>query len=113
MESSTIKNRKITASSFYRDSRYGVNLKPENARLHNDEYWAAAKGDLTDPWIQVDLMHTTIVTGIITQGSRDYYEYFDEWITHLQIEYGDSEDSLVYILENGQKKVSKKKYLKK
>ena len=100
MESRAIKNDQITASSSF----YSQN-NAWDARLNNVKYWAAATRHPSDPWIQVDLSCSTIVTGIITQGSADEY---DEWITHLQIQYGDSEDSLVYILENGQEKVSKK-----
>ena len=52
-----------------------------------------------NPWIQVDLLRSTVVTGIITQGSAHAPE---EWVTNLQIQYGDSVDTLRYILENGQ-----------
>ena len=110
MESRAIKRNQITASSFY--SKDGVKLRARDGRLHNDKYWATAMNDLTHPWIQVNLSRITIVTGIITQGSAydntyDYMSYpYDEWVTNLQIQYGDSDDSLMYILEDGQHKVS-------
>ena len=95
MENGDITNNQITASSFY--SEYF----PWRGRLNNASCWVASKGYPAKPWIQVDLLHLTVVTGIITQGS----EAFNVRATSLQIQYGDSENSLVFILENGIPKV--------
>ena len=100
MENTDIKDDQITASSYYTGSG---GLQAWKGRLNNDDYWATASGKPKDPWIQVDLLHSTVVTGVITQGSAHSYQ---EWVTDLQIQYGDSEDSLMYVLENGQPKVS-------
>ena len=98
MESRTISNGQITASSFFRG------LEALEGRLNNNDYWATATAlYATDPWIQVDLLRITIVTGIITQGSGNLFE---DRVTHLQIKYGDEEDKLVYILDSGEPKVS-------
>ena len=99
MESRDIRDGQITASSFY--TGQGV-LYAWKGRLNNNDYWATASSNPTNPWIQVDLLRSTLVTGIITQGSAHAYE---EWVTNLQIQYGDSVDTLRYILENGQPKV--------
>ena len=61
MESRTIKDNQITASSEFE------NYSPKEARLNNDKYWAPS--DSNDPWIRVDLLTTTVVNGIIIQGS--------------------------------------------
>ena len=86
----------ITSSSYYRQ------LYAWEGRLNNNDYWATEAGQPTDPWIQVDLLRDMLVTGIITQGSAYSHQ---EWVTDLQIQYGNSEDSLMFILENGQPKV--------
>ena len=88
----------ITASSYYRQK----NLYAWEGRLNNNDYWATKAGQPTDPWIQVDLLRNMLVTGIITQGSTHVQQ---EWVTILQIQYGDSENTLMFIMENGQPKV--------
>ena len=105
MESGDISNDQITASSFY--SGQG-GLEPWKGRLNNDHYWATASENPPEPWIQVDLLQSTMVTGIITQGSASLD--YQEWVKELRVQYGDSEDTLVYILEDGQPKVSFLKY---
>ena len=99
MESGDISDDQITASSFYAGQG---GLRPWKGRLNNDDYWATASENPPDPWIQVNLMQPTMVTGIITQGSVAY----QEWVKELRVQYGDSEDRLMYILEDSQPKVS-------
>ena len=98
MESGDIKNNQLTASSFY--SRQ---LRAREGRLNNDNNWSTKTENPRNPWIQVDLLRSTIVTGIITQGST--YDGHDEWVTHLRIQFRDSENTWMYILESGQRKV--------
>ena len=100
MESGDIKDGQINASSFYTDQG---GLYAWKGRFNNTDYWATSDENPTDPWIQVDLLRDTLVTGIITQGSAHSEE---EWITDLQIQYGDSVETLLYILEDGKPKVS-------
>ena len=97
MQSGDIGNNQITASSFHSSPPH----QEWEGRLNNDNYWATKKSNSTNPWIQVDMLRLTIVTGIITQGRG----FGPQWVTSLQIQYGDSEDTLVYILENGNPKV--------
>ena len=102
MESGDIKDFQITESSFESpyDGEYG--------RLNGDGFWLYDyeiydTGTNADPWIQVDLLRSTIVTGIKTQGDPTGVSR----VRYLRIEYGDSEKKLMYILaENGQPKVS-------
>ena len=100
MESRNIIDDQITASSYYNGSG---GLQAWKGRLNNDEYWATASRSPTDPWIQVDLLRSTIVTGIITQGGAHDDR---EWVQKLQVQYGDSENSLMNISEDGKAKVS-------
>ena len=99
MESRDVSDSQITASSFYNGQG---GLYAWKGRLNNNDYWATSRKQPTDPWIQVDILRYTVVTGIITQGSAHVQQ---EWVTDLQILYGNSEDLLMYILENGQPKV--------
>ncbi len=52
-------------------------------------------------WIQVDLTAPRAVQGIILQGRYDH----DQWVTGFSVMYGDVEDQLNYILEDGAEKV--------
>ena len=99
MESRDIGNDQITASSYL--SNHNGEFLPYKARLNNNECWTTFT-DQADSWIQVDLLRLTVVTGIITQGSSPPWT---EWVTSLQIQYGITEDTLMFISENGQPKV--------
>ena len=93
MESGDINNDQITSSAFL------TGFQPWKGRLNNHGNWKAPSGY---DWIQIDLLHSTVVTGIITQGSPEgHYDYY----ATLHIQYGDSVDTLMFILENGQAKV--------
>ena len=101
MENGDIKNDQITASSFY---QWEGGREPWKGRLNSDSYWRTSVYNPTDPWIQVDLLQSTVVTGITTQGSGTNQLY--GWIIDVQIQYGDSVDTLMYIIETGQPKVN-------
>ncbi|XP_072039523.1 uncharacterized protein [Amphiura filiformis] len=93
MQSGHIADEQITASDYF------VGFKPEKARLHNPmNNWVAAVGNPTDPWIQVDFRHEVAITGLQTQGSATAGHYF-EWVEMLQIQYGEINDSLTYIMD--------------
>ena len=91
MENKDIRDDQITASSFY--------TRASEGRLNNNRCWVVKS--LTNPWIQVNFLQQTIVTGLITQGRRDA----EEWVKTLQIQYEESIDKLVYIVESGNSKV--------
>ncbi len=90
MENRLIRDQQISASSNYR------NYPPEEGRLNNDNYWATATANPSNPWIQVDLLDIGhVITGIQTQGSGGGA---GEWVEDLRIQTGDSEDSLTFIM---------------
>ena len=90
MESGDISDDQIIASSSYSD------FKAWEGRLNNTKYWAPINLNPTDSWIQVDLLRLTRVSGIITQGGTSSIR----WVKMLKIQYGSSEDTLMYILKN-------------
>ena len=95
MESGDIRDNQITASSVHVYHMY----RAWAGRLYNKFCWIP--GYSSDSWIQVDMLRLTIVAGIITQGCGNN----DAWVKNIQIQYRDSTDTLVYILENGEPKV--------
>ena len=96
MESRTIEDYQITASSEH------GNFKPKEARLNNDNlYWSSANSN--DPWIRVDLLTTTTVTGLIIQGSISNTERVET----LKVMYKTTSDGNEHTIEeNGSPKVS-------
>ena len=80
--------------------------------------WAAKTQNPSSPWIQVDLKDTVVITAIKTQGGdyEDYTEYYSEdsiryqenWIGTLQVQYGDMDTDLRYIMDGDQAKVGVK-----
>lgn len=101
MENGEIADDQITASSFR-----GPSFEPWDGRLNNDHWWATNTRNPSDPWIQVNLGLSTLVTGIITQGGWFTEGWFTEYIMTLQVQYGTTEDTLMYISEDGDPKVS-------
>lgn len=91
MQDGTIVINQIKASS------YGDNWYPDLARLNDNSCWYKGPND-TKPWIQVDFKADVNIAGIQTQGDRNWITY----VSHLQIQAGDSEESLSYVME-GQK----------
>ena len=98
MADGTVTNEQITASS----QRQG--FEPWRARLGNTQSWTAATQDPTSPWIQVDLNDIVVVIGIQTQGGHftssglSYYI----WVDTLQVQYGNEDTDLTYIMEGDQ-----------
>ncbi|XP_038060862.1 lactadherin-like [Patiria miniata] len=62
MEDGRIPNNSIKASSQWSC------CPASNARLNNKLRWNTLSSD-ANPWIEVDLVESTVVTGIVTQGS--------------------------------------------
>ncbi|XP_060035392.1 lactadherin isoform X1 [Erinaceus europaeus] len=75
MKDNTIPDKQITASSIYRT--WGLNAfswYPFYARLDRQgqfNAWAAQSNSASE-WLQIDLASQRKVTGIITQGARDF-----------------------------------------
>ncbi|XP_038060000.1 retinoschisin-like [Patiria miniata] len=76
LEDGTVTDDHITSSS------HQGNFPARDGRLNNNVAWVAQWGD-TNPWIEVDLIDSTVVRGVITQG---YYKY-THYVTHYQVAY--------------------------
>ena len=63
---------------------YSENHAPRRARLHRTAGggWLAKHNDINQ-WLQVDLLQTTKVIGIATQGREDYVQ----WVTEYKLQY--------------------------
>ena len=106
MEDRSIEDSQITASSYYSVLLPLPYSKPPGfARLNNGDYWSTSYSNPSNPWIQVDFIDRVELYGIQTQG---YYSpgallaipprpEITEWVTMLQVQTGDSEDTLTFI----------------
>ncbi|XP_071754864.1 EGF-like repeat and discoidin I-like domain-containing protein 3 [Centroberyx gerrardi] len=75
LKSGQVLDSQLSASSVYRTLGMGLlSWGPEQARLDRKgkvNAWTAAWNDQKQ-WIQVDLLDPTKITGVITQGARDF-----------------------------------------
>ena len=96
MESGSISDAQISASSHYTSYWQRDDYSAKKARLNSRQWlrsrgcWAAATNDL-HPWLQVDLGGCTKVTRVATQGSDDRRS---EWVTKFKIRY--SSDGVIW-----------------
>ena len=85
MESGAILDSQINASSVY-----SITHAPHQARLHfkasglTAGSWSAGTNDINQ-WLQVDLLQTTAITCIATQG-RDKAQ---QWVTKYKLRYSE------------------------
>jgi len=97
MENYFIKDSQISASSYY--SSY---YQPGRARLNifadgaGDGAWIPASNNKQGGWIQVDLLTSKTVTGIITQGRED----LDHWTKTFNVFYGDDASNINAIVDS-------------
>ena len=63
-------------------------------------YWVMGNNDLT-PWIQVEFLSEVTITAIQTQGAYDDVDG-EVWVKTLQIQTGDSEDALTYLMDQSE-----------
>ena len=95
MESGSISNAQISASSHY-TKNWRRDYSAKKARLNSRQSWrnigcwAAATNDLHQ-WLQVDLGGYTKVTRVATQGSG---YGLSEWVTKFKIRY--SSDGVIW-----------------
>ena len=95
MESGTISDAQITASSFYNNvEKYA----PYYGRLHlqaSDSHkgaWSARKSD-ANPWLQIDLIRKYKITRLATQGRNGNGK---QWVTKYQLQYSNNTVSFVF-----------------
>ena len=93
MEDRSIVNSQITASSYH--SGFLDTYHPHKARLNSDDYWETATENPSNPWIQIDFLDSVELHGIQTQGITN--PFYNEWVSELQVQTGDSDNSLVFI----------------
>ena len=97
MESGAIVDSQITASSEL-DTGHGTH----QARLHfksdggSPGGWSSKVLD-TNQWLQVDLLQTTRVTGVATQGRNRY----NQWVKKYKLQYGDDGQAYTFYRRNG------------
>uniref|UniRef100_Q95114-2 Isoform Short of Lactadherin n=1 Tax=Bos taurus TaxID=9913 RepID=Q95114-2 len=90
LKDNTIPNKQITASSYYKT--WGLSAFswfPYYARLDNQgkfNAWTAQTNSASE-WLQIDLGSQKRVTGIITQGARDFGHI--QYVAAYRVAYGD------------------------
>ena len=102
MVSGAIFDEQISASSEWNDDHaasQGRLFLQESGRKQGA--WSAGSGDVSNPWLQVDLgnMHTR-VTVVATQGRNS--ETYNQWVKKYKLQYSNDGQSFVYYRERGQ-----------
>ena len=91
MEDDTIQNSQVTASS---DA--GGGYEPYEGRLdHTAPGWAAASNS-QEQWIQIDLLDTTYVAGVITQGRHNV----NQWVRTFRVLYSNDGTTWSEVLDS-------------
>ena len=97
MESGAILDSQIRASS-----EWDINVPAQQARLHFVKTiygaWSARSNDLNQ-WLQVDLLNTTRVSGVATQG-RNGYSY-NQWVTKYKLKYSEGGQAFKFYRGSG------------
>ena len=97
MESGAILDSQISASS-----EWNTNLPAQQARLHfvktDHGAWSARSNDIHQ-WLQVDLLNTTRVSGVATQG-RNGYSY-NQWVTKYKLKYSEGGQAFKFYRGSG------------
>ena len=96
MEDGSITNDQITASSF--NTRY--DRYPWNGRLNKVEGFWSTSVSSPPPWIQVVFLSAVTFTALQVQGGTDEDGDWSAWVTRIQIQTGNSEDTLSFIKDD-------------
>jgi len=96
MESGAILDSQISASSVY-----SITHAAQQARLHFKATgltgsWSAGLNDMNQ-WLQVDLLQTTEVTRIATQGRNKVHQ----WVTKYKLQYSEDGHTFKFYMQNG------------
>ena len=101
MESRAILDFQISASS-----EWASNHAAQQARLHfvktidRTGAWSARSNDLNQ-WLQVDLLNTTRVSGVATQGRNGCP--CDQWVTKYKLQYSEDGQAFKFYRRSGDK----------
>ena len=99
MESGAILDSQISASS-----EWDINLPAQQARLHfvKTVYgaWSARSNDIHQ-WLQVDLLNTTRVSGVATQGRNGCS--CNQWVTKYKLQYSEDGQAFKFYRRSGDK----------
>ena len=97
MESGAILDSQIRASS-----EWDINLPAQQARLHfvKTVYgaWSARSNDIHQ-WLQVDLLNTTRVSGVATQGRNG--RSGSQWVTKYKLKYNEGGQAFKFYRRSG------------
>ena len=97
MESGAILDSHISASS-----EWGINAVAQHARLHfvKTVYgaWSARSNDIHQ-WLQVDLLNTTRVSGVATQGRNGCP--CAQWVTKYKLQYSEDGQAFKFYRRSG------------
>ena len=97
MESGAILDSQISASS-----EWDSNLPAQQARLHfvKTVYgaWSARSNDIHQ-WLQVDLLNTTRVSGVATQGRNGRSS--SQWVTKYKLKYSEVGQAFKFYRRSG------------
>ena len=97
MESGAILDSQIRASS-----EWDSNVPAQHARLHfvKTDYgaWSARSNDIHQ-WLQVDLLNTTRVSGVATQGRNRCS--CNQWVTKYKLKYSEGGQAFKFYRRTG------------
>ena len=99
MESGAILDSQISASS-----EWGINTVAQQARLHfvqtvhRTGAWSARSKDIHQ-WLQVDLLNTTRVSGVATQGRNGCCS--NQWVTKYKLKYSEGGQAFKFYRGSG------------
>lgn len=98
MESGTISDGQISASSEPEDGNRAAKLGRLHFPARDGHSWSVTRND-ANQWLQVDLMaQKTTVTQVATQGSNGH----KEWVSTYKLQYSSDGLSFKYYKEQGQ-----------
>ncbi len=97
MESRSITDGQITASSQWDGNHAAIQGRLNFQRIYKAGAWSARKTD-PSPWLQVDIgSQYTVVMRVATQGRQAYSFY--QWVKNYKLQYGNDTASFQYYKE--------------
>ncbi|XP_063045366.1 lactadherin-like [Engraulis encrasicolus] len=100
-----ITNRQMTASTVLVETFWGGIWDAHRARLDNEDRvnaWSPYESDRSQ-WLQVDLNRPKTVTGIVTQGAKDFG--FSKYVTKFKVAYSNNTYSWTVVSSGGEETI--------